>query len=162
MKQLIWGKQKLWFHCLCKVLFSFFLFLFFFSHTCTCIWIHWRNKHPILHVGTANGLIRRWMHQFWTVVPLQYYYFSGLLKSLLMCKARKGPKRNLQKLQAQIWLLKCTSWYGPSTYRMNGSCSIYWQTENAQIRLHGCTCWSVPLLFVYSIRAIFPCGASLL
>ena len=47
-----------------------------------------------------------------------------------------------------------------SAYRINGYCCRFWQTENVQIKLHGCTGPSGPSLFAYSIRTFFSCCTS--
>ena len=80
----------------------------------------------------------------------------------MMRNARKGPLCNLRTTQALITLHICAGWSGPllPTDRINVYRSICWQTENIQIRLHGCACSSGPSLFAYGIRSFFPCCAS--
>ena len=77
---------------------------------------------------------------------------------LIMRNARKRPNCNLRTTQVQMNLRECRGCLGPSlpAYRIKVYCCICRRAENAQIRLHGCTCWSWPSQFAYDIRALFP------
>ena len=59
--------------------------------------------------------------------------------------------------QPQISLSISTGWSGPSlsTYIINWYCSICQRTENAQIRLHRCACWSGPTFFCKLYKGLF-------
>ena len=75
-----------------------------------------------------------------------------------MRNTQKEPLWNLRTMQVLISLRNHASWSGSllPTYRINRYCSICWQTENVQIRLHGCTHSSCPSLFAHAIWAFIP------
>ena len=87
--------------------------------------------------------------------------YGAMFQCHIMCSTRKGPICTLRKRQVQISL--CISeadqgLYCPLTESVDTS--ICWWAENAQIRLHGYACWSVPTLSTNCIRAFFMCCAS--
>ena len=71
----------------------------------------------------------------------------------LVRNVRKGPLCSLRIPQAQISLRIRAGRSRPSfsAYSIKRYCSIYWRTENAQIRWHRCVCWAGPSLLAYNM-----------
>ena len=103
--------------------------------------------NPVFQVSTAKNEITYLITTFWLwllwLLRQQVRWRLPRNSCFMMCNTRKEPLCNLQTVQAVLGRLSLPA------YRLNGYYSIYWQTENVQIRLHGCS--SGPLLFVYGI-----------
>ena len=143
--------------------------LFFFLFVCLCVCVCVFCPFRCLIVMFSGSCLALWWPCWERGSWLLCFFFWGWqlvcdlpassmivalpvpLLNHMMRNAWKGPYA--LSGQRMPW----SGWSGRllPVYRMNGYCSICQQTQNVQIRLHGCERPSGPSLFVYDIRVFY-------